>query len=252
MSAPEPAASGHRRLRIHGGDPSAQRGTSRPSGSRAGGRRPTRGSPTRVVRRTGVPRLQPAGSGLTWCSLHAEQPRRRMVTVAALQHGCHVFCEKPPGRYVADVVRFRRGGGGGSADETDLRLQPSPPSRGHRCQGARRQRFARPRADAARRVLRQVGRRRLRASGGTIPRSAAAGSCSDQGIHMLDLFRLLLRRLRRSDGHGGDTRTGTSRSTTTPSCLRNAAGQMAQLHSSATAWKHTFRLEIGLERATSR
>jgi predicted dehydrogenase len=30
--------------------------------------------------------------------------------------------------------------------------------------------------------------------------------------------------------------------------LRNASGQMAQLHSSATAWKHTFRLEIGLER----
>ena len=29
--------------------------------------------------------------------------------------------------------------------------------------------------------------------------------------------------------------------------LRNAQGQMAQLHSSATLWKHTFRLEIGLE-----
>ena len=29
--------------------------------------------------------------------------------------------------------------------------------------------------------------------------------------------------------------------------LRNAHGQIAQMHSSATLWKHTFRLEIGLE-----
>lgn len=29
--------------------------------------------------------------------------------------------------------------------------------------------------------------------------------------------------------------------------LRNAEGQIAQVHSSATLWKHTFRLEIGLE-----
>ena len=29
--------------------------------------------------------------------------------------------------------------------------------------------------------------------------------------------------------------------------LRNNQGQMAQLHSSATLWKHMFRLEIGLE-----
>lgn len=29
--------------------------------------------------------------------------------------------------------------------------------------------------------------------------------------------------------------------------LRNLQGQIAQLHSSATLWKHTFRLEIGLE-----
>jgi len=29
--------------------------------------------------------------------------------------------------------------------------------------------------------------------------------------------------------------------------LRSAQGHIAQLHSSATLWKHTFRLEIGLE-----
>ncbi len=29
--------------------------------------------------------------------------------------------------------------------------------------------------------------------------------------------------------------------------LRTARGQLAQLHSSATSWKHTFRLEIGCE-----
>ncbi len=29
--------------------------------------------------------------------------------------------------------------------------------------------------------------------------------------------------------------------------LRNVHGQVAQLHSSSTLWKHTFRLEIGLE-----
>ncbi|MCZ6775457.1 MAG: gfo/Idh/MocA family oxidoreductase, partial [Ignavibacteria bacterium] len=29
--------------------------------------------------------------------------------------------------------------------------------------------------------------------------------------------------------------------------LRNAHGQIAQLHSSSTLWKHTFRLEMGLE-----
>jgi predicted dehydrogenase len=29
--------------------------------------------------------------------------------------------------------------------------------------------------------------------------------------------------------------------------MRNKSGQSAQLHSSATLWKHTFRLDVGLE-----
>jgi predicted dehydrogenase len=79
------------------------------------------------------------------------------------------------------------------------------------------------------------------------PSIGGGGILLDQGIHMLDLFRFFC----------GDFIEVQSMATT---CywnipvednafvhLRSCAGQICQLHSSSTLWKHTFRIEMGLE-----
>lgn len=169
------------------------------------------------------------------------------VTVYALEHGCHVFCEKPPGRSVADIERIRCA----EALRPDLKLIFGFNHRHH------------PGITEAKAIVDggTLGRiLYLRGvygkSGGdgfergwrNDPEMGGGGILLDQGIHMLDLFRFF----------GGDFDEVSGMMSTTHwdipvednafLIMRNAAGLMASLHSSATSWKHTFRLEIGLER----
>jgi predicted dehydrogenase len=62
---------------------------------------------------------------------------------------------------------------------------------------------------------------------------------------MLDLFRLFVGDFTDVVGMRGITAFDIPVEDNAVLILRTEQGQLAQLHSSATSWKHTFRLEIG-------
>jgi len=163
------------------------------------------------------------------------------ATVAALERGLHVFCEKPAGRDMDDVGAI-------------LRMHRAHPEQrlmfgfNHRHHGS------------VRRALDYIQSGRLGAVTGlngvytktsmegwrTDRRQAGGGILLDQGIHMLDLFRLF----------GGEFVTCKSRIRALGSgtveddaraLLETEDGVVATLHSSATAAEHRFRLDITLQ-----
>jgi predicted dehydrogenase len=169
------------------------------------------------------------------------------VCVLAMRCGAHVFCEKPPGRNVEDIERIR------AAERTYARKVMF--GFNHRHHPAILE--AKALVDAGRlgRIMWMRGvygksggpGRGFERSWRNDPAVAGGGILIDQGIHMLDLFRFFC----------GDFETVTGVVTTSYwnvpvednafVILRNSAGQVAQLHSSATLWKHTFNLVLGLE-----
>lgn len=77
------------------------------------------------------------------------------------------------------------------------------------------------------------------------PEVAGGGILLDQGIHMLDLFHFFLGGLSVVEAVLVDAFWGSGLEDNAFVLLRSEQGVPAFLHSSATLWKHTFRLEIG-------
>lgn len=168
------------------------------------------------------------------------------ATIAGLEHGLHVFCEKPPGRMVEDVRRVmaveRRKRG--------LKLKYGFNHRYHES------------VKEAKRIIDsgQFGRiinlrgvygksRIIPFSGGwrSERRLAGGGILLDQGIHMLDMIRYFA-------GDFDEVKSFVSNrywhhDVEDNACviMRNRNGCVAMLHSTATQWRHKFRLEITLE-----
>jgi predicted dehydrogenase len=169
------------------------------------------------------------------------------VTVYALEHECHVFAEKPPGRTVADIERIRRA----EASHPHLRLIFGF---NHRHHPGITEAKAIADSGALGRILYLRGA--YGKSGGddfekgwrNDPEMGGGGILLDQGIHMLDLFRFFCGDFEEVSGMLSTTHWDIPVEDNAFLILRNRAGQVASLHSSATSWKHTFRLEIGLEK----
>lgn len=169
------------------------------------------------------------------------------ATVYALEHGCHVFCEKPPGRSVADIERIR------DAE----RAHPSLKlifGFNHRHHPGITEAKAIVDSGALGRILYLRGA--YGKSGGdgfergwrNDPEIGGGGILLDQGIHMLDLFRFFVGDFEDVSGMTSTTYWDIPVEDNAFLIMRTAAGQVASLHSSATSWKHTFRLEVGLEK----
>lgn len=169
------------------------------------------------------------------------------VAVAALKAGQHVFCEKPPGRNLRDVQRIRE------AEESNpgCTLLFGFNHRHH------------PGITDAKAIIDSgslgeiLTLRGMYGKGGGYdyhtswrndPSVGGGGILLDQGIHMLDLFRLFVGEFVEVRGMRGITLFDVPVEDNALVMLRTSRGQLAQLHSSATSWKHTFRLEIGCER----
>jgi predicted dehydrogenase len=170
------------------------------------------------------------------------------VCVFALEQNCHIFCEKPPGRNLSDVQRII------AAEQAHPGLKVMF-GFNHRHHPAILE--ARSIVDAERmgRVLWLRGLygksggsgREFEQSWRNDPELSGGGILLDQGIHMLDLFRFFCGDFNEVHGMLSTCYWDVQVEDNAFVMLRNEVGQVAQLHSSATLWKHTFRLDIGLE-----
>ncbi len=165
------------------------------------------------------------------------------VVCYALEKGCHVFSEKPPGRNLNDTLRMKETYSGVSGQILKFGFN-------HRYHYSIIE--AKSLVDsgflgkvvAARGVYGKAGnlvknewRNNVEISGG--------GILLDQGIHMLDLLRYFVGdfsdisgftdNLVWKDSEGEDTAFAT---------LRTSDGKVATLNSSAIQWKHKFDLDI--------
>lgn len=176
------------------------------------------------------------------CTPNFMTPR---VIIDALNAGCHVFSEKPPGRNVEDVLDIME------CERKHPRLK---------VKFGFNHRYHESVMDALGIVSSgQLGRLLwMRGVYGKSGESgfdknwrsdyeiAGGGILLDQGIHMLDLFRAFCGDFEEIKSFVGNGFWNFGVEDNAFALLRNDQNQVAMLHSSATQWKHKFSLELFL------
>jgi predicted dehydrogenase len=172
------------------------------------------------------------------------------VSIAGLEAGLHVFCEKPPARSPEEVVRVieseRRNPG--------LKLMYGFNHRYHDS------------VQDALRILRSgdlgtvinmrgvYGKAKMvtfNQSDWRTKRSIAGGGVLlDQGIHMVDLMRLFGGDFTEVHSFVSNSYWGYDVEDNAYALMRTADGVVGMLHSSATQWRHRFHLDINLTRGS--
>ena len=181
------------------------------------------------------------------------------ATIAGLERGLHVFCEKPPGRTVADIKRVRaveaRHPGLKLKYGFNHRYHPSVLSAHGLVQSGELGRLINlrgvygksalipwPRPDAS-----DTEARRHPRHWRTSRSIAGGGILLDQGIHMVDLM-LLFAEAKFRDIHAfvDNGYWGHDVEDNAYALMRTESGVVAMLHSSATLWRHRFTLDLSL------
>lgn len=172
------------------------------------------------------------------------------VTIAGLESGLHVFCEKPPGRSVEDIVRVI----GHERQRPELKLMYGFNHRYH---------------DSVKDALRILdsgelghainlrgvyGKAKLitfnQSDWRTKRAIAGGGVLLDQGIHMVDLMRLFGGEFTEVRSFVSNSHWGYDVEDNAYALMRTAGGVVGMLNSSATQWRHRFHLDINLERGS--
>jgi len=165
------------------------------------------------------------------------------LCIEALRRCGRVFCEKPPGRNWEDFSRIADAAA--AIPESTLvfgfnhRLHPS--------------------IRAAKALVDEGGLGEILSIKGTYGKSggvryreswrnkreiSGGGILLDQGVHMLDLFQLFVGPLRLVDAILQDSFWDCGVEDNAFVLMQSGKGVPAFLHSAATLWKHTFRLEL--------
>lgn len=167
------------------------------------------------------------------------------VTIAALKRGLHVFCEKPPGRSVADVEDVLRV----HSERSDLKLKYGF---NHRYHESVREAM---RIVASGELGQVLNVRGVYGKSAIVPfegewraqrELAGGGILLDQGIHMVDLIRLFCDDFVEVKSFVSNEFWGFDVEDNAFAIMRDARGRVAMLHSSATQWQHRFGLDIAL------
>ena len=171
------------------------------------------------------------------------------VTMAGLENGLHVFCEKPPGRDLADMAAIKECEG--RFPELKLKYGFN-----HRYHHSVRDALALIRSGDLGKIinLRGVyGKSKIISfeSDWRTKRSIAGGGILlDQGIHMLDLLRLFAGEFRDIKSFVDNGFWNHDVEDNAYALMRTEDGIVAFLHSSATQWQHRFNLEIALSKGS--
>lgn len=176
------------------------------------------------------------------CTVNAVIPD---VVCYALEKGCHVFAEKPPGRSLDDAIRMKNC----SLDHPELILKFGFNHRYHNSIIEAKSLIdsgflgevvaARGVYGKAADFEKNEWRNDINIAGG--------GILLDQGIHMLDLLRYMVGDFTEVEGFTDNLVWKDSPSEDTAFVtMRTSEGKVATLHSSAIQWKHKFDLDIVL------
>jgi predicted dehydrogenase len=172
------------------------------------------------------------------------------ATIAGLEAGLHVFCEKPPGRDVEDIVRV-------------IAHERRHPGRklmygfNHRYHESVQEALRIQRSGELGRVINMrglYGKSKLitfnQPDWRTQRAIAGGGVLLDQGIHMVDLMRLFGGDFRDVHSFVSNAHWGYDVEDNAYALMRTADGVVGMLNSSATQWRHRFHLDINLERGS--
>ncbi|TGK14645.1 Gfo/Idh/MocA family protein [Leptospira stimsonii] len=172
------------------------------------------------------------------------------VTIAGLEAGLHVFCEKPPGRNVEDIVRVIEH----EKKYPSLKLMYGF---NHRYHDSIQEALKILRSGELGKVINLrglYGKSKLitfnQPDWRTKREVAGGGVLLDQGIHIVDLMRLFAGEFEDihsfiSNGHWKyDVEDNAY------AIMRTKDGIVGMLNSSATQWRHRFHLDINLEKGS--
>ncbi len=167
--------------------------------------------------------------------------------IQSLKAKKHVFCEKPPGRNLQDVLDIRNQ----EIKDTSLKLMFGFNHRFHpgilRAKSLIQSgRFGK--ILWLRGVYGKSGGSKYGESWRNAKEISGGGILLDQGIHMLDLFCNFCGDFEDVLGFSTNQYWKFEVEDNAMLILKNKNGQIAQLHSSATLWRHKFQIEIGLEK----
>ncbi len=171
------------------------------------------------------------------------------VTIAGLERGLHVFCEKPPGRTIADIASV-------IACERRHPGQKLKYGFNHRYHESVKEALALVQSGKLGKVLNLkgvYGKSKFISFGShsdwRIERAIAGGGILlDQGIHMVDLLRLFAGEFEEIHSFVANDYWRHDVEDNAYALLRTKDGTVAMLHSSATQWRHRFELDIALEK----
>ena len=169
------------------------------------------------------------------------------VTVTGLERDLHVFSEKPPGRDLADLARVI---------EVERRHPGKKLKYGfnHHYHDSVRDAHRIIRSGELGRVLNLrglYGKSKIisfESDWRTRRAEAGGGILLDQGIHMVDLMRMFAGEFDQVQSYISNNFWHHDVEDNAYALMRTKDGVVAMLHSSATQWRHHFRLEITLER----
>ena len=172
------------------------------------------------------------------------------VTIAGLELGLHVFCEKPPGRNVEDIVRVIQC----EKQYPDCKLMYGFNHRYHESvqdalkliQSGELGRIINMRGVYGKSKLITFNQPDWR----TKREIAGGGVLLDQGIHMVDLMRLFAGEFTEVQSFISNSHWGYEVEDNAYALMRTADGIVGMLNSSATQWRHRFNLDINLARGS--
>jgi predicted dehydrogenase len=172
------------------------------------------------------------------------------VTIAAIERGLHVFCEKPPGRNVEDIISVIKA----EKKYPNIKLMYGF---NHRYHDSVIEALNIIKSNQLGKIinLRGIyGKSQLitfnQSDWRTKRDIAGGGVLLDQGIHMVDLMRLFAGSFVDIHSFISNNHWGYDVEDNAYALMRTKEGIVAMLNSSATQWKHRFYLEICLEKGS--
>lgn len=172
------------------------------------------------------------------------------VTIAGLEAGLHVFCEKPPGRSVEDIERVIEH----ERKHVGLKLMYGFNHRYHDSVQDALNILHTGELGNVINMRGMYGKAKLvtfnQPAWRTKREIAGGGVLLDQGIHMVDLMRLFAGEFTQVNSFISNQHWGYDVEDNAYAIMQTEEGVVGMLHSSATQWRHRFHLDINLERGS--